>query len=102
MIRFALIAFISAAGMGAAQAEEPQDVPDYGLFQTEVEGVTVTRGRSLDEPRVFPSEERKPPRTTMSLKQNFRGSVFGNHRVAREGTIVYREQLLPIRQRDDE
>ncbi|MEM6681521.1 MAG: hypothetical protein AAF607_04695 [Pseudomonadota bacterium] len=76
--------------------------PDYGLFQSQAAGVTVTRGRSLDEERTFPSETKTPPKTTMSLKQNYRGSVFGKHRVAREGDIVYREQLLPIKQRDDE
>lgn len=74
---------------------------NYGLFQTQVEGVTITRGRALNPERTFPSKAERPA-TSVNLSRNYRGTTFGKHRIVREGQILYRDKLLSIQQRDDE
>ena len=83
-----------------ALANEPER--GYGLYQTVVDGVTVTRGRALKPERSFPSDAKKTPTKAMRLSRNYRGTVFGKHRIVRDGQTVYRSQLLPVRQRGDE
>lgn len=68
---------------------------DYGLYQTQVGDVLVTRGKAFEPERVFPSEVKRTPKT-VNLSRDYRGTVFGKHRVIREGVVLYRSALLPI------
>lgn len=87
---------------GASQASQTQEKPaNYGLSQTQVDGVTITRGKAYRPARDFPSNAEREKKT-VNLSRNFRGTVFGKHKIVRGGQVFYREQLLPIRQRDDE
>lgn len=73
----------------------------HGLFRTQVEGVTITRGRALNPERTFPSKAERPARG-VNLSRNYRGTIFGKHKIVREGQTLYRDKLLSIQQRDDE
>lgn len=114
---FALVATVPAAANpnadgpdfddAGAQSEvslegaSPESSKRYGLFKTQVEGVTITRGRALNPERTFPSQAERPA-TAVNLSRNYRGTTFGKHRVVREGKTVYRDKLLSIQQRTDE
>lgn len=85
---------------GQGQSASTTD-KSYGLFKTQVEGVTITRGRTLNPERTFPSKAERQA-TGVNLSRNYRGTTFGKHRIVREGQILYRDKLLSIQQRDDE
>ena len=85
---------------GAVSALANAPAQGSGLIISEAEGVTVTRGKAKPPARRFPQPDKAP--SVVSLDRDYRGLVFGKHRIIRDGRIEYREELLPIRQRDDE
>lgn len=72
-----------------------------GLNTTEAHGVSVTRGKAQELP-VRTDIRRAPASRTVSLDRAYRGVVFGQHRIVRDGQLVLRGRLLPVRQRGDE
>lgn len=90
-----------AHGASANTAEQDAQLDNYGLSQTQVDGVTITRGRAYRPVRDFPSNVERQ-RQGVNLSRNYRGTVFGKHKIIRGGKVLYRDQLLPIRQTGDE
>ncbi|MEM7569723.1 MAG: hypothetical protein AAF337_08005 [Pseudomonadota bacterium] len=92
----AAFALFTAASL-PAQASETA----YGLTTETVKGVQITRGT----PKPLPKRvAQNTPRTggVVRLDRGYRGKIFGKHRIVRDGQLLLRSDLLPVRQRGDE
>lgn len=73
------------------------DERPYGLTTQDVLGVSVTRGK----PKPLPQRVVSAPseaRSVVSLDRSYRGPVFGQHHILRDGQSMRRRTLRPVRQ----
>ncbi|MEO0410864.1 MAG: hypothetical protein AAF221_03360 [Pseudomonadota bacterium] len=95
------VALSIVAIMFSSIAQANTVILEVGLNTAEVNGVFVTRGKA--QPLPVRTDVSRPRVSGMVfLDRDYRGSVFGKHRVVRDGKLILRHRLLPVRQRGDE